>query len=57
MLAPELAKGRIVMAHLGNGASVRALKDGRSVAPTVEFTAVEGLMMGTRCDALGVRTK
>jgi acetate kinase len=51
-LAPELAKGRVVMAHLGNGASMCALKDGRSVATTMGFTAVDGLMMGTRCGAL-----
>ena len=51
-LAPELAKGRVVMAHLGNGASMCALKDGRSVATTMGFTAVDGLMMGIRCGAL-----
>ena len=51
-LAPELANGRVVMAHLGNGASMCALKDGRSVATTMGFTAVDGLMMGTRCGAI-----
>jgi acetate kinase len=51
-LAPELAKGRVVMAHLGNGASMCAVKDGRSVATTMGFTAVDGLMMGTRCGAI-----
>jgi acetate kinase len=40
------------MAHLGNGASLCAVKGGRSVASTMGFTAVEGLMMGTRCGAL-----
>ena len=40
------------MAHLGNGASMCALKDGRSVATTMGFTAVDGLMMGIRCGAL-----
>ena len=51
-LAPELANGRIVFAHLGNGASLCAVKDGRSVASTMGFTAVDGLMMGTRCGAI-----
>jgi acetate kinase len=51
-LAPELAGGRVVVAHLGNGASLCALKAGRSVATTMGFTAVDGLMMGTRCGAL-----
>ena len=51
-LAPELAGGRIVFAHLGNGASLCAVKDGRSVASTMGFTAVDGLMMGTRCGAV-----
>jgi acetate kinase len=51
-LAPELASGRIVFAHLGNGASLCAVKDGRSVASTMEFTAVDGLMTGTRCGAV-----
>jgi acetate kinase len=45
------ARGWIV-AHLGNGASLCAVQDGRSVACTMGFTAVEGLMMGTRCGAL-----
>ncbi len=51
-LAPELGDARIVFAHLGNGASMCAVKDGRSVATTMGFTAVDGLMMGTRCGAL-----
>ena len=51
-LAPELASGRIVFAHLGNGASLCAVKDGRSIASTMGFTAVDGLMMGTRCGAI-----
>ena len=50
--APELAGRRIVFAHLGNGASLCAVKDGRSVASTMGFTAVDGLMMGTRCGAV-----
>jgi acetate kinase len=43
---------RIIFAHLGNGASLCAVKDGRSVASTMGFTAVDGLMMGTRCGSL-----
>jgi acetate kinase len=46
---PALAKGRVLVAHLGNGASLCALRDGRSVATTMGFTAVDGLVMGTRC--------
>ncbi|MBV9287164.1 MAG: acetate/propionate family kinase [Hyphomicrobiales bacterium] len=51
-LAPDLADERIVFAHLGNGASLCAVKDGRSVASTMGFTAVDGLMMGTRCGSI-----
>jgi acetate kinase len=51
-IAPQLASGRIIFAHLGNGASLCAVKDGRSVAATMGFTAVDGLMMGTRCGAV-----
>jgi acetate kinase len=47
-LAPGLALGRVIVAHLGNGASLCAIQDGRSVASTMGFTAVDGLMMGTR---------
>lgn len=50
--APEVAAGRVIVAHLGNGSSLCALRDGRSVATTMGFTAVDGLMMGTRCGAL-----
>jgi acetate kinase len=46
------AAGRTVVAHLGNGASMCAMKGGRSVASTMGFTAVDGLPMGTRCGAL-----
>jgi acetate kinase len=42
----------VVIAHLGNGASMCALRDGKSVASTMGFTAVEGLMMGTRTGSL-----
>jgi len=48
-LAPELAEKRIVIAHLGNGASLCAIHRGRSVTTTMGFTAVDGLVMGTRC--------
>lgn len=51
-IAPELARGRVIAAHLGNGASLCAIKDGRSVASTMGFTAVDGLMMGTRCGTI-----
>lgn len=47
--APDAASGRTVVAHLGNGASMCAMRAGRSVASTMGFTAVDGLMMGTRC--------
>ena len=47
-LAPELATGRVIAAHLGNGASLCAMADGRSVDTTMGFTALDGLMMGTR---------
>ncbi|WP_349365051.1 MAG: acetate/propionate family kinase [Roseitalea porphyridii] len=46
---PELATGRVVIAHLGNGASMCAVRDGRSVGSTMGFTALDGLPMGTRC--------
>ncbi|MDD5249923.1 MAG: acetate/propionate family kinase [Rhodocyclaceae bacterium] len=46
------ADGRVVVAHLGNGASMCALQARRSVATTMGFTAVEGLMMGTRTGSL-----
>ena len=48
----ERARGAVVIAHLGNGASMCALRDGKSVASTMGFTAVEGLMMGTRTGSL-----
>ncbi len=46
------AEGRVVVAHLGNGASMCALYGRKSVATTMGFTALDGLMMGTRCGAL-----
>ena len=51
-VAPKAAKGRCIVLHLGNGASMCAMLDGQSIASTMGFTAVEGLMMGTRCGAL-----
>ena len=51
-IAPECAGGKIVVAHLGNGASMCAIDRGRSIATTMGFTAVDGLPMGTRTGAL-----
>jgi acetate kinase len=47
-IAPALAEGRVVVAHLGSGASMCALAQGRSVESTMGFTALDGLPMGTR---------
>ncbi len=49
---PELIAGRIVIAHLGNGASMCAVGGGKSVASTMGFSALDGLCMGTRCGQL-----
>jgi acetate kinase len=46
------AAGRTVVAHLGNGASMCALLEGRSIATTMSFTALDGLVMGTRCGSI-----
>ena len=46
--APEEARGRVILAHLGNGASLAAVKAGRCVDTTMGFTPVGGLIMGTR---------
>src|SRR5262249_20633622 len=51
-LDPRAANGRTVVAHLGNGASMCAMKGGQSVATTMSFTAADGLPMGTRCGSL-----
>ncbi len=51
-IAPEVASGRVVVCHLGSGASMCAIKDGRSVASTMGFTALDGLPMGTRTGQL-----
>jgi acetate kinase len=47
-LAPAIANGRVIVAHLGSGASMCALANGRSVESTMGFTALDGLPMGTR---------
>ncbi len=47
-MAPAVAKGRVIVAHLGSGASMCALDNGRSVESTMGFTALDGLPMGTR---------
>jgi hypothetical protein len=51
-LEPELAEGRVIVAHLGSGATQCALQAGRSVATTMSFTALDGLVMATRCGNL-----
>src|SRR5262245_58514981 len=51
-LAPKAAAGRTVVAHLGNGASLCAMREGKSVATTMGFTALDGLVMGTRSGSL-----
>ena len=47
-VAPEIAAGKVIVAHLGSGASMCALAQGRSVESTMGFTALDGLPMGTR---------
>jgi acetate kinase len=51
-IAPDFADRRLVIAHLGIGASLCAVHEGRSVASTMGFTAVDGLVMGTRCGTI-----
>jgi acetate kinase len=51
-IAPELVAGRTVIAHLGNGASLCALRDGRSIDTTMGLTPLDGLVMGTRCGTI-----
>ncbi len=50
--APTLAMARLIVAHLGNGASMCAIKGGRSVDTTMGFSVLDGLPMGTRCGSL-----
>ncbi|MGH9867412.1 MAG: acetate/propionate family kinase [Candidatus Polarisedimenticolia bacterium] len=51
-MAPEIAQGRVIVAHLGSGASLCALKGGRSIDSSLGFTALDGLCMGTRPGSL-----
>ncbi|MCU0246293.1 MAG: acetate/propionate family kinase [Bryobacter sp.] len=51
-VAPEIAEGRVIVAHLGSGASLCAMKDGKSIDSTLGFTALDGLCMGTRPGAV-----
>jgi acetate kinase len=51
-IAPAHVAGRVVLAHLGNGASMCAIRNGTSVASTMSFTPLDGLPMGTRCGQL-----
>src|SRR5262249_17230993 len=50
--APEVATGRVIVAHLGNGASLCALNGCKSIASTMGFSVLDGLPMGTRCGQL-----
>ncbi len=50
--APAISRGRTIVAHLGGGASLCAIRDGQSLDSTMGFTALDGLMMGTRCGHL-----
>lgn len=49
---PDLASGRVVVAHLGNGASLCAMDKGRSIDTTMGMTVLDGLPMGTRCGSI-----
>lgn len=49
---PDMHAGKVVVSHLGNGASMCAIKDGQSLGSTMGFTALDGLAMGTRCGQL-----
>ncbi|GCE90935.1 acetate kinase [Komagataeibacter diospyri] len=49
---PHLAQGRTIVAHIGSGGSLCALKDGRSIDTTMGFSVLDGLVMGTRCGHL-----
>jgi len=51
-VAPEVGNGRVIVAHLGSGASMCALKGGKSIDTTMAFTALDGLCMGTRPGAI-----
>ena len=51
-IAPDIAAGRVVIAHLGAGASMCGIRNGKSIASTMGFSALDGLPMGTRCGQL-----
>jgi len=51
-VAPEIAEGRVIVAHLGSGASMCAMRNGKSVDNSLGFTALDGLCMGTRPGAI-----
>jgi acetate kinase len=51
-IAPDLAQGRVVVAHLGSGCSMCAIHGGKSVETTMSFSSLDGLPMGTRCGTL-----
>ena len=51
-IEPDLAQGRVVVAHLGSGCSMCAMRAGKSVETTMSFSALDGLPMGTRCGTL-----
>ena len=51
-LDPVTASGRVVTAHLGSGASMCALRNGRSIDSTLTFSSLDGLPMGTRCGSI-----
>ncbi|MBS0289665.1 MAG: acetate/propionate family kinase [Proteobacteria bacterium] len=51
-IAPNKALGRIIVAHLGNGASMCAINNGQSIDSSMGFTALDGLLMGTRCGSI-----
>jgi acetate kinase len=50
----DAAKKNVIALHLGNGSSMCAIKNGKSVATTMGFSTLDGLMMGTRCGTLDV---
>jgi acetate kinase len=50
--APDVAAGRVIVAHLGSGASLCAMENGRSVETTMGFSVLDGLPLGTRCGSL-----
>ena len=51
-ISPKLAARRTVVAHLGSGSSLCAMRDGRSIDTTMGLTALDGLVMGTRCGTI-----